>query len=69
MSQTLAKHGAVYNRLVCGFCGLSTDTKPITKFFVSENDVIYIENGSTFYEMNTGKKYIYDASAHSWHNV
>ena len=69
MSQTLAKHGAVYNRLVCEFCGLSTDIKPLVNFSASANDVVYIENGSTFYEMDTGKKYIYDTSTHSWCNV
>lgn len=43
------------------FKGLSGDTKPTGAY---EN--MMIENGSTFYEMNTGKLYMYDAQNTTW---
>ena len=44
------------------FMGLSSDTKPTGSF---ESQIIY--NGSAFYEMNTGKNYLYDATGATWH--
>ena len=44
------------------FMGLSSDTKPTGSY---ESQIIY--NGSAFYEMNTGKNYLYDATGATWH--
>ena len=44
--------------------GLSTDEKP-TKVF----DDKQIENASIFYEMDTGKGYLYDEENHRWLEV
>jgi len=41
--------------------GLSTDTKPTETF-----DGMPIDNASLFYEMNTGKVYMYDAANTTW---
>lgn len=41
--------------------GLSTDEKP-TEMFKGA----YIKNGSTFYEMDTGKIYMLDGDSHTW---
>lgn len=38
--------------------GLSTDSKPTD-----------VTNGSTFIEMDTGKKYLYDATGEQWREV
>lgn len=38
--------------------GLSTDTKP-------QNDT----NGSVFFEMDTGKVYMYDEANHQWREL
>ena len=43
------------------FKGLSTDVKPIDKW-----NGISIENGSSFFEMDTQKIYFYDESSESW---
>lgn len=69
MAQTLERYGAYYNRLVCEFCGLSTDKKPIKKFNISPDTVIYIQNGSIFYEMDSIKQYLYDSGSHNWHEI
>ena len=45
------------------FRGLSTDTKP-TK--ANGKDV---ENGSTFFEINTGKVFMYDAENDNWNEI
>lgn len=44
--------GEVFNRVRC----LSTDTKPTRK----------IKNGSTLYEIDTGKGYVFDADSGTW---
>lgn len=41
--------------------GKSTDTKPITSYMG-----YYIANGSTFYEINSGKLFMFDADAGAW---
>ena len=48
-------YGEVYNDVRC----LSTDEKP------TEN----INNGSTLVEIDTGKRYIFDASSLAWNEV
>ena len=58
---TLNKYGDKCNRVYLELYGLSTDTKPIEKF---EN--VFIGNASTFFEMNTGKCFIYDEENHKW---
>lgn len=58
---TLRKHGAKYNVTFCTFCGLSTDTKPVDTY-----EDIAIANGSEFIEMDTDKKYSYDAENQQW---
>ena len=58
---TLNKYGDKCNRVYLELYGLSTDTKPIEKF---EN--VLIGNASTFFEMNTGKCFIYDEENHKW---
>ena len=64
MSETLRKYGAKYNTTFCSLCGLSTDTKPTGSF-----DGVGIANGSEFIEMDTGKKYMYDAESSVWNEV
>lgn len=43
------------------FKGLSTDSKPTTKF-----GSIPITNGSSFFEMDTQKCFFYDGGTDSW---
>lgn len=43
------------------YTGLSTDTKPDQ----TEGD-IFIGNGSTFYEIDTGDVYMYDGEGNNW---
>ena len=64
MSETLRKYGAKYNTTFCSLCGLSTDTKPMGDF-----DGVGIANGSEFIEMDTGKKFKYDAESSVWNEV
>lgn len=61
---TLRKYGEKYNEPYCTFCGLSTDTKPTGVY-----EGIPIPNGSEFIEMNTDKKYRYDAASTQWKEV
>jgi hypothetical protein len=49
-------------------CGLSIDVKP-TENFEFENVNYKIRNGSTFYEMDVKKAYIYDEENHVWCDV
>ena len=44
----------------CAMYGLSTDTKPT----VSGNQEV--PNASTFYEMDTGKLFMYDTDSNTW---
>ena len=48
-------YGEVFNDVRC----LSTDTKPLTG----------IKNGSTLIEIDTGKKYLFDALSKAWNEV
>ena len=41
--------------------GKSTDTKPTISY-----NGLTIKNGSTFYEMDTGNIYMYDAETNTW---
>ncbi len=53
---------------VISMCGLSTDVKPIKT--IEYKKVKYeVENGSTFYEMDTKKAFMYDEENHQWHDV
>lgn len=70
---TLRKYGAVgggekYNVVLCTFAGLSTDTKPVGTVVVEEQTVA-LANGSLFIEMDTNKRYRYDASNQVWNEV
>ncbi len=49
--------------IICELRGLSTDTKP-TKY--GER---YIDNGSIFFEINTGKIFCYDLASETWNEV
>ena len=49
--------------IICELRGLSTDTKPTQ---VGER---YVDNGSTFIEINTGKIFFYDLSTETWKEV
>lgn len=62
---TLRKMGAKYNVTFCTFAGLSTDTKPVGTVLV-DNRSVTLANGSEFIEMNTDKKYAYDAENQQW---
>ena len=44
-----------------GFKGKSTDTKPVDTYNGQS-----IPNGSTFYEIDTGNIYMYDAETNTW---
>lgn len=61
---TLNKYADKCNRVWLELYGLSTDEKPIEKF----KDV-YIGNASTYYEMNTGKAFIYDEENTKWYEM
>lgn len=64
MAITLRKYGAKYNTTVCTFAGLSTDIKPTTATI--DHRSIALANGSEFIEMDTDKKYLYDAENQQW---
>ena len=65
MATTLRKYGAKYNTTFCTFAGLSTDTKPIGTALLDNKSVV-LANGSEFIEMDTDKKYSYDAENQQW---
>jgi hypothetical protein len=65
MAITLRKYGAKYNTTVCTFAGLSTDTKPVGTTLI-DNKRVGLANGSEFIEMDTDKKYSYDAENQQW---
>lgn len=67
MSETLRKYGAKYNVVYCTLCGLSTDAKPTTVLI--DDETIAVANGSEFIEMDTDKKYLYDAGNQQWKEV
>lgn len=66
MAVTLSKYGSSINRLLCHLVGLSTDTKPIGTYTDKSGKVFLLENGSSFEEMDTDKKYLYDAENQTW---
>ena len=61
---TMSKYGDKINKPLCEIVGLSTDTKPIDMI-----EGIYIQNGSKFIEMDTDKKYLFDAVNKQWKEV
>lgn len=61
---TLQAHIDSRNKEELSFVGLSTDIKPIEKF----GSTVVI-NGSTFFEINTGKVFIFDESGKKWNEV
>ena len=65
MAVTLRKYGAKFNMTVCTFVGLSTDTKPVGTALV-DNKSVALANGSEFIEMDTDKKYAYNAESRQW---
>ena len=58
---TLNKYGDKCNRVYLELSRRSTDTKPLEKV-----ETVSIGNASTFFEMNTGKCFIYDEENHKW---
>lgn len=71
---TVIKQGNVYNRRVISLEGLSTDTKPVEYFIETDSNGVevarvYIENGSTFTEIDTGKLFMYDAENNTWYEI
>ena len=54
---TLNKMGGKNRRNRCEFCGLSTDNKPVNKD---------IPNGSSYYEIDTNKEYLFDEENLRW---
>lgn len=71
---TVIKQGNAYNRRVISLEGLSTDTKPVEYFIETDSNGVevarvYIENGSTFTEIDTGKLFMYDAENNTWYEI
>lgn len=64
MSTTMSKYGASINRPLSEIVGLSTDVKPTDKV-----EGVPIQNGSTFFEMDTNKKYRFDIESKQWNLV
>lgn len=58
---TLQKYGGSMNRVVCEIVGLSTDEKPTDTV-----EGITITNGSTFYEMDTKRLFMYSSETKTW---
>ena len=69
MAATMSKYGSHYNKMLCEFAGLSTDTKPIDTFTEPDGTPFIIQNGSVFYEMDTDTKYFYDSENKEWKEV
>lgn len=61
---TLNKYADHPNRTWLELYGLSTDIKPIKNF-----ESVFIGNASIYYEMDTGKCFIYDEENHKWHEM
>ena len=59
---SLQKIGGQYNEKFVEINGLSTDEKPLENI-----GNILIKNGSTFLEIDTGKKYKFDAENKKWY--
>lgn len=62
---TINKYNENSNATHMELVGLSTDEKPIA---VAENNTV-IGNGSTFFAMDTGDVFIYDAENKIWHLI
>lgn len=67
MGETLRKYGAKYNVTFCTLVGLSTDSKPTTVLI--DDKTIGVANGSEFIEMDTNKKYLFNADSQMWTEV
>lgn len=61
---TIQKIGSNYNVGVLELVGLSTDTKPTEQI-----DGTNITNGSSIFEMDTGKVFMYDAQNKTWRSI
>lgn len=64
MANTMSKYGSNTNRPLSEIVGLSTDTKPTDSI-----EGIKIQNGSSFRELDTGKKFLFDAENTTWNEV
>lgn len=60
----MSKYGSNTNRPLSEIVGLSTDTKPTDSI-----EGIKIQNGSSFRELDTGKKFLFDAENTTWNEV
>lgn len=58
---TLNSYSGVSNTTNVELFGKSTDVKPLINY-----DGIAISNGSSFFEIDTGILYLYDAEANEW---
>lgn len=61
---SLLKYGDHQNKAAISFICKSTDEKPVKVF-----NGIPISNGSTLYEINTKKKFMYDEDTNTWLDV
>lgn len=64
MANTMSAYGSNTNRPLSEIVGLSTDTKPTDSI-----EGIKIQNGSSFRELDTGKKFLFDAENTTWNEV
>lgn len=64
MANTMSKYGSNTNRPLSEIVGLSTDTKPTDSI-----EGIKIQNGSSFRELDTGKRFLFDAENITWNEV
>ena len=64
MANTMSKYGSNTNRPLSEIVGLSTDTKPTDSI-----EGIQIQNGSSFRELDTGKRFLFDAENTTWNEV
>lgn len=64
MANTMSAYGSNTNRPLSEIVGLSTDTKPTDSI-----EGIQIQNGSSFRELDTGKRFLFDAENTTWNEV
>ena len=64
MANTMSKYGSNTNRPLSEIVGLSTDTKPTDSI-----EGIKIQNGSSFRELDTGKRFLFDGENTTWNEV
>lgn len=64
MANTMSAYGSNTNRPLSEIVGLSTDTKPTDSI-----EGIKIQNGSSFRELDTGKRFLFDAENTTWYEV